>query len=106
MTDPILGGATQPAIRGLTPATQGSPAGTTQAAAGRDFKSFLADSLNEVNALQAAAQDGVEKLLTGQTDNTAEVLTAIRKADVAFSLLTEIRNKLMDVYTELKQMRV
>lgn len=106
MTDPIMGGATQPAVRGLTPTTQGSPAGATQPAAGRDFKSFLADSLNEVNALQAAAQDGVEKLLTGQTDNTAEVLTAIRKADVAFSLLTEIRNKLMDVYTELKQMRV
>lgn len=106
MTDPVVGGATQPAIRGLTPTTQGTPASAASPTGGKDFKSFLADSLNEVNALQAAAQDGVEKLLTGQTDNTAEVLSAIRKADVAFSLLTEIRNKLMDVYTELKQMRV
>jgi len=106
MTDPVVGNATQPAIRGLTQTTPGAPAGATGPASGLDFKSFLADSLNEVNALQVAAQDGVEKLLTGQTDNTAEVLSAIRKADVAFSLLTEIRNKLMDVYTELKQMRV
>lgn len=106
MTDPVIGGSLQPAIRGLTPTTNGAAAHGAVPATGKDFESFLADSLNEVNALQAAAQDGVEKLLTGQTDNTAEVLSAIRKADVAFSLLTEIRNKLMDVYTELKQMRV
>jgi flagellar hook-basal body complex protein FliE len=36
----------------------------------------------------------------------AEVLTATRKAGIAFDLLMEIRNKLMDAYTEMRQMRV
>jgi flagellar hook-basal body complex protein FliE len=56
--------------------------------------------------LQTEADAGVQKLMTGQTDNVAEVFTATRKAGIAFDLLMEIRNKLMDAYSELRQMRV
>ena len=80
--------------------------GTTVAAPeGKDFKTFLMDSLDKVNQLQVEANQGVEKLMTGETDNVAEVMSVSRKAGVAFDLLMEIRNKLMDAYTELKQMR-
>jgi flagellar hook-basal body complex protein FliE len=48
----------------------------------------------------------VEDLLTGRSDNVVEVFSAVRKADVAFSLLMEIRNKMLDAYTEIQQMRV
>ena len=44
--------------------------------------------------------------MTGETDNMAEVFTAVRKADVAFSMLMEMRNKLVDAYREVQQMRV
>jgi len=106
MSDPIR--STIPPA-GLADA--GRPGGVTSprsggAAGGADFQSFLLDSLERVNSLQSEAKAGVEKLLTGQTDNVAEVLSAVRKADVAFSLLMEIRNKLLDVYNEIKQMRV
>ncbi len=73
---------------------------------GKDFKTFLMDSLDKVNQLQVEANQGVERLMTGETDNVAEVLSVSRKAGVAFDLLMEIRNKLMDAYTEMKQMRV
>jgi flagellar hook-basal body complex protein FliE len=36
----------------------------------------------------------------------AEVFSAVRKAQVAFGLLMEIRNKLTDAYEEIQQMRV
>ena len=86
-------------------ATSGQGA-TIAAPEGKDFKSFLMDSLDKVNQLQVEANQGVERLMTGETDNVAEVLSVSRKAGVAFDLLMEIRNKLMDAYTELKQMRV
>jgi len=77
------------------------------AAAGeRDFQSYLLDSLEEVNKLQQQAQTGAEDLVTGRTDNVAEVMGRIRKAEVAFSMLMEIRNKLIDAYGEIRQMRV
>jgi flagellar hook-basal body complex protein FliE len=73
---------------------------------GKSFKDVLMDSLNEVNRLQQEAAAGVEKVVTGETDNIAEVFTAVRKADVAFSMLMEMRNKLTDAYREIQQMRV
>lgn len=82
------------------------PSPETEPTKGKAFEAYLLDSLEEVNRLQQEADAGVQKVLTGETDNVAEVLTATRKAGVAFDLLMEIRNKLMDAYTELRQMRV
>jgi flagellar hook-basal body complex protein FliE len=59
-----------------------------------------------VNRLQQEAADGVEKVVTGETDNIAEVFSAVRKSDVAFSMLMEMRNKLIDAYRDVQQMRV
>ncbi len=73
---------------------------------GKDFKSILLDSLNEVNRLQKEADVGVQRLLTGETNNVAEVLAAANKAGIAFDLLMEVRNKLTEAYDEIKQMRV
>jgi flagellar hook-basal body complex protein FliE len=45
-------------------------------------------------------------LTTGKTENVAEVFTAVKKAELAFQTLMQIRNKLSDAYEEIKQMRV
>jgi len=82
------------------------PSEKSGAASGKDFKSILVDSLNEVNRLQTEADEGVQKLLTGESTNVAEVLAAADKAGIAFDLLMEIRNKLTDAYQEIQQMRV
>ena len=82
------------------------PSGAAAPAEGKDFKSMLIDSLEKVDRLQKEADAGVERLATGQTDNVAEVFTAVRKAEVAFDLLMEIRNKLTDAYKDVQQMRV
>ena len=106
MSDPVFGLGGLDALRGVAPPAGTSPVGKTTEATGKDFKSFLMESLEKVNQLQTEADAGVQKLLTGETDNVAEVFTASRKAGIAFDLLMEIRNKLMDAYSEVKQMRV
>jgi flagellar hook-basal body complex protein FliE len=73
---------------------------------GGDFKTALLNSLEEVNRLQTEAAEGVERLATGDAANMAEVFSAVRKADIAFSMMMEMRNKLVEAYRELQQMRV
>jgi flagellar hook-basal body complex protein FliE len=105
MSDPL-------SIHGINPAQAAHPVGPVSAAGaaasadGPSFESCLLDSLDQVNRLQQEANQGVEKVVTGQTDNIAEVFSAVRKADVAFSMLMEMRNKLVDAYREIQQMRV
>jgi flagellar hook-basal body complex protein FliE len=102
MADPTIGSGALGPLRPTDPTTNTLP----QPPVGKDFQSHLLESLEKVNQLQRDADAGVQKLLTGESDNVAEVFSATRKAGVAFDLLMEIRNKLMDAYTELKQMRI
>jgi flagellar hook-basal body complex protein FliE len=70
------------------------------------FKDYLLDSINEVNSVQQSADQAVEKLMTGGDVSPAEVLTAVQKADIAFRMMMQIRNKLMSAYEEVKSFRV
>lgn len=72
----------------------------------KDFKTVLPASLEEVNRLQTEADTSVQKLINGETDNVAEVLTAVNKAGIAFDLLMEARNRLAEAYREIQQMRI
>jgi len=81
-------------------------ANKTGAAGGEDFKQLLMQSINEVNRLQGEAQQATEQLATGQSSNMVDVLSAVRKADIAFSMLMQIRNQLMDAYSEIRNMRL
>ncbi len=90
----------------LGPAANTSAAGAAGQTEGPSFREVFLDSLEQVNRLQQEATHGVEKLMTGQTDNLAEVFTAVRKSEVAFSMLMEMRNKLIDAWREIQQMRM
>jgi flagellar hook-basal body complex protein FliE len=70
------------------------------------FKNMLVDSIQQVNTMQLDADKAVETLFTGGDVNPAEVLTAVQKADLAFRLTMQMRNKLMDVYQEIKDIRI
>ena len=81
-------------------------AGESAGADGTSFKNFLLDSIREVNAMQQDADQAVEQLATGGDVNPAEVLTAVQKADVAFRMMMQIRNKMVQAYNEIQNIRV
>lgn len=56
--------------------------------------------------MQHEADHAVEALFTGEDINPAEVLTAVQKADLAFKLTMQMRNKAMDVYREIREIRI
>lgn len=70
------------------------------------FKDLLLDSIQDVNSMQQQADQAVESLMTGGDANPAEVLTAVQKADLAFRMMMQMRNKMMQVYQEVKEIRV
>ena len=71
-----------------------------------DFKEFLLQSLDHVNSMQQDADHAVEQLLTGGDVNAAEVMTAVQKADLSFRMMLQIRNKLVDAWQEIQQLRM
>ena len=73
---------------------------------GASFKDALLNSLNEVNQLQHQANQAVETMATGGDVNPAEVLTAVQKADLAFRMVMQVRNKLVSAYQEIQNVRV
>jgi flagellar hook-basal body complex protein FliE len=73
---------------------------------GGAFKSVLLDSIKNVNDMQLDADKAVEALFTGEDVNPAEVLTAVQKADLAFRLTMQMRNKVMEVYREVRDIRI
>jgi flagellar hook-basal body complex protein FliE len=81
--------------------------GANKPAAAQDaFKDYLLDSIQQVNSMQQEADAAVENLVTGGDANPAEVLTAVQKADIAFKLMIQVRNKLVAAYDEVQAIRV
>ena len=70
------------------------------------FLGLLANGVSAVNHTQQQADQQVHELLTGGDVTQAEVLTAVQKADMAFRLLVQVRNKLLAAYEELNGIRV
>jgi flagellar hook-basal body complex protein FliE len=104
MALPITGITTPPLLMPARAANAtGAAAGTEGTAS---FKDFLVQSIQDVNSMQAAADKAVEKLATGGDVNPAEVLTAVQKADIAFQMMIQVRNKLVDAFTEIKNIQI
>jgi flagellar hook-basal body complex protein FliE len=82
------------------------PALGAQTSSETSFKDILVDSIQQVNTMQLEADQAVETMFTGGDVNPAEVLTAVQKADLAFRLTMQMRNKLMEVYQEIKDIRI
>lgn len=73
---------------------------------GPSFKDVLMQNIEQVNKLQQDAEMAIEDLVTGRRDDVDQVMMAKQKSDLAFQMLLQVRNKMVDAYEEIKQMRV
>ncbi len=91
-------------IPSLPPLPPGSSAAAPADSA--SFKNMLLKSIEQVNGMQNEANAAVENLFTGGESNPAEVLSAVQKADLAFRMMMQVRNKLVQAYQEVKEIRI
>lgn len=79
---------------------------TTKQPDNNEFKDILLGSIREVNSMQQEADLAIEQFATGKDVNPAEVLTAVQKADIAFRMMMQVRNKLVSAYNQIESMQV
>ena len=70
------------------------------------FTNFIDQAVHEVDGKMHAAEVEQTKVLTGETNNLHQAMISMQEASVAFSLMVEVRNKLVDSYQELMRMQV
>ena len=90
----------------LTLSRSSSTTGGAEQTSSGSFKEFLLDSIGQVNSMQQDANRAVEQLATGGEVSPAEVFTAVQKADLAFRMMMQVRNKLVQAYQDVQNIRV
>ncbi len=70
------------------------------------FGNILTDFIGQVNNNQLDADNMTQKFVTGGNVEIQDVMIAGEKAKTSLDLLMEIRNKAIDMYTQLSQIQV
>jgi flagellar hook-basal body complex protein FliE len=79
------------------------PAQSVEETSGK-FKDLLKQFVGSVNDLQQKAASTERSFLTGEISDVHEVMIAVEEASVAFELLMEVRNKLLESYQQIMRM--
>jgi flagellar hook-basal body complex protein FliE len=82
------------------------PTPSTEGTTGNLFSNVLQNMLGHAAAQQQTADQAVLDVASGRTDNLHQVVLEVAKADIAFRLMLEIRNRLSDAYQEVMKMSV
>lgn len=73
---------------------------------GGSFADQLSKAVAQVQDLQTQREDAVQDMVTGQVTEVHDVMIAAKESQLAFELLVEVRNKLLESYQELMRMQV
>jgi flagellar hook-basal body complex protein FliE len=87
---------------GRLPAESG--AGVARSDAREESGASFGEILRQMLRSEGSAQRAVEDYSTGKAQNLHETMIALEKADISFSLLVSVRNKLLDAYREVMRM--
>ena len=69
------------------------------------FGNVLNAALQQVNQLNGGAEQQIGSLLTGGNADMSKVMIAVEKADVAFQLMMQVRNKIVGAYQDIEKMQ-
>ena len=83
-----------------------APTAPQTAAPTEGFGPMLDDLVATVDAKQQTASALTRQVLLGETDQLHQSVIAMQEASVAFSMMVEVRNKLVESYQELMRMQV
>jgi flagellar hook-basal body complex protein FliE len=93
-------------ISNITPIAWPQAVASTSSAQPGDFQNVLSSAIGSIESLQNSASDSVQKFLTGQNEELHTTILATQKAELAFELGLQVRNKVVDAYQEIMKMQV
>jgi flagellar hook-basal body complex protein FliE len=71
-----------------------------------EFQSILASAIGSVERLRSHAGQSVERFLNGESEEVHSVALATQRAELAFELFLQVRNKVVSAYQAVMQMQV
>jgi flagellar hook-basal body complex protein FliE len=100
-------GFSYPPASPITPgAGLGDLSGGGDNAASPGFQDVLKNTLQNVNQLERGAHQQVNMVLQGGGGgDVSGVMIAVEKADVAFQLMMQVRNKIVSAYQDVEKMQ-
>jgi flagellar hook-basal body complex protein FliE len=101
MNNAILPGWPLPPTTAATTPT--APSGP--AAGEGEFSATLKNAINKVEELGQDANTQTAQLLQGDRQDVHNVLIAVEKADVAFQLMMQVRNKIVSAYQDVSKLQ-
>lgn len=69
------------------------------------FKEVLSNAFGQVDTMQKKSDEMVIEFSKGHIENVHDVLVAMEKANFGLQLTVEVRNKLLDAYKEVMNLR-
>ena len=97
---PVSPGAGTPVTAGALQPERSGPAGELP------FADLVSSLIQDTSQQQAAVGEGIQKLVTGETDSIHDVVLTASRADLAFRLVMEVRNRLISSYEEIMRMQI
>jgi flagellar hook-basal body complex protein FliE len=91
------------AIGTISPLKNASPIEPTNSEGG--FSGILGDAMQKVSQLSNGADEQIGNLLSGGKTDISTVMIAVEKADVAFQLMMQVRNKIVSAYSDIEKMQ-
>lgn len=70
------------------------------------FGKLIGELVGEVDARGKTSAQELRKVMTGEVDNLHQSMVAMQEASVAFNLMVEVRNKMMESYQQVMRMQV
>ena len=83
----------------LTPAT-------SHASQPGEFQKVLTGTIQQLESINNNATDSVQKFLSGENEELHTTILATQKAELAFQLGLQVRNKVVDAYQEIMKMQM
>ena len=77
----------------------------TSAGESGGFGDVLKSAISQVSNLQGSAEQQVNTLIQGGNADMSKVMISVEKADVAFQLMMQVRNKIVSAYQDIEKMQ-
>ncbi len=69
------------------------------------FGDVMKNAINQVSTLENGADTQVNTLIQGGNTDMSHVMISVEKADVAFQLMMQVRNKIVSAYQDIEKMQ-
>lgn len=70
------------------------------------FSNILKNELGKVNDYQIKSTSNIEKYINGEDIDMYEVMVSAKEASMTLQMAVEIRNKLVEAYSEINKMQI